>query len=80
MARILMALDMQAMTRQLERRWREQGLDQRFQIRIGVNTGYCTVGDFGSQERMDYTIVGHQVNVAARLRAVGRAGRDPHLA
>jgi adenylate cyclase len=71
---ILMALDMQAMTRQLERRWREQGLDQRFQIRIGVNTGYCTVGDFGSQERMDYTIVGHQVNVAARLEQSAMPG------
>lgn len=71
---LLMALDMQAMTRQLERRWRDQGLDQRFQIRIGVNTGYCTVGDFGSQERMDYTIVGHQVNVAARLEQSATPG------
>ncbi|MGJ0504768.1 MAG: adenylate/guanylate cyclase domain-containing protein [Methylocystis sp.] len=71
---ILMALDMQAMTRRLERRWREHGLDQRFQIRIGVNTGYCTVGDFGSQERMDYTIVGHQVNVAARLEQSAAPG------
>jgi class 3 adenylate cyclase len=69
-----MALDMQAMTRRLERRWREHGLDQRFQIRIGVNTGYCTVGDFGSQERMDYTIVGHQVNVAARLEQSAAPG------
>jgi adenylate cyclase len=71
---ILMALDMQAMTRQLERRWREDGLDQRFQMRIGVNTGYCTVGDFGSQERMDYTIIGHQVNVAARLEQSAAPG------
>lgn len=71
---ILMALEMQAMTGRLERQWREQGLDQRFQIRIGVNTGYCTVGDFGSQERMDYTIVGHQVNVAARLEQSAAPG------
>ncbi|MGD9543608.1 MAG: adenylate/guanylate cyclase domain-containing protein [Methylocystis sp.] len=74
LACILMALDMQAMTRRLERRWREHGLDQRFQIRVGVNTGYCTVGDFGSQERMDYTIVGHQVNVAARLEGSAAPG------
>ncbi|TLG77914.1 adenylate/guanylate cyclase domain-containing protein [Methylocystis sp. B8] len=71
---LLMALDMQAMTRELERRWREYGLDQRFEIRIGVNTGYCTVGDFGSQERMEYTIIGHQVNLAARLEEAAAPG------
>lgn len=74
LACIFMALDMQAMTGRLERQWREQGLDQRFQIRIGVNTGFCTVGDFGSQERMAYTIVGHQVNVAARLEQSAAPG------
>ena len=71
---LLMALDMQTMTQELWRRWREYGLDQRFEIRIGVNTGYCTVGDFGSQERMEYTIIGHQVNIAARLEEAAAPG------
>jgi class 3 adenylate cyclase len=63
-----MAMEMLAATRELDRKWRESGVGCPLQIRIGVNTGYCTVGDFGSQQRMDYTIIGHQVNLAARIQ------------
>jgi adenylate cyclase len=38
-------------------------------VRIGVATGYCTVGNFGSENRMDYTIMGRTVNLAARLES-----------
>jgi hypothetical protein len=38
-------------------------------MRIGINTGYCTVGNFGSDERMDYTIIGNEVNLTARLQS-----------
>jgi CBS domain-containing protein len=38
-----------------------------FRIRVGINTGYCTVGNFGSKNKMDYTIIGNQVNIAKRL-------------
>ena len=37
--------------------------------RIGINTGYCTVGNFGSDDRMDYTIIGSAVNLTARLQS-----------
>ena len=45
-----------------------------FEIRIGLNTGYCNVGNFGSSQRLTYTIIGGEVNVAARLEAAGEAG------
>lgn len=43
-------------------------------IRIGINSGSCTVGNFGSQQRMEYTIIGRNVNLAARLEHAGTAG------
>lgn len=44
-------------------------------IRIGINSGECTVGNFGSEHRMDYTIVGREANLAARLEASSEPGK-----
>src|SRR6187200_2323556 len=52
---------------QLARIWRNAGIETPLQSRIGVHTDYCTVGNFGSDERMDYTIIGGAVNLASRL-------------
>ena len=53
---------------------RDAGLQKPFQLRIGINTGYCTVGNFGSEDRMDYTIIGSQVNLASRLQSHAELG------
>jgi class 3 adenylate cyclase len=72
---VRMAIDMRIRLRELQIGWREQGLiDRPFEARIGINTGYCTVGNFGSEERMDYTIIGGEVNLAARLQANADVG------
>ena len=39
----------------------------RFQVRYGINTGNAIVGNFGSDERMDYTVLGHAVNLASKI-------------
>jgi len=45
------------------------------QVRIAINSGPVVVGDVGSRKRVDYTVLGNTVNVAARLEAyVGEAG------
>ena len=53
--------------KELENVWMEAGLEKPLQCRMGINTGVCTVGNFGSEDRMDYTIIGGGVNLAARL-------------
>ncbi len=64
-----MALAMQSGLAELRRDWRDKGLDDTFQLRIGIATGFCTVGNFGSKDRLDYTAIGNAVNMAARLQA-----------
>ncbi len=67
MASVRMAIAMQRRMRDLQVDWRDRGYEQPFRMRIGINTGFCNVGNFGSSDRMDYTIIGGEVNLAARL-------------
>ncbi len=71
---IAMAMAMQQRMTELGDEWRARGLEKPFQLRIGINTGYCTVGNFGSEDRMDYTIIGNEVNLAARLQSLAGLG------
>ena len=71
---VLMAIAMQRRMRELEQDWRKRGLERPFRIRMGICTGFCTVGNFGSQDRMDYTIIGNEVNLAARLQSAAEPG------
>ena len=68
-----MALRMQERMEELWEKWLNEGFADPFQIRIGLNTGYCNVGNFGSDQRLTYTIIGGEVNVAARLESAAEA-------
>jgi class 3 adenylate cyclase len=68
---VRMAVAMQRHMAVLQRKWADRGFNRPFHMRIGINTGYCNVGNFGSEQRMDYTIIGGAVNLAARLQQMG---------
>ena len=69
-----MATEMQARLAELNVKWRSAGTEQPFRVRMGVNTGFCNVGNFGSVHRMDYTAIGAEVNLAARLQSIAEPG------
>jgi len=71
---VMMAIAMQRRMRDLEQEWRNRGLERPFRIRMGISTGFCTVGNFGSRDRMEYTIIGNEVNLAARLQYAAEPG------
>jgi adenylate cyclase len=70
-----MALDMQRRLIELNANWRRGGMEYPFRVRMGINTGYCNVGNFGSADRMHYTIIGAEANLAARLQAIAEPGQ-----
>ena len=67
---VLMAVEMLKKIRVLSEDWIARGSPSHLRVRMGINTGFCTVGNFGSADRMDYTIIGGQVNLASRLEKI----------
>lgn len=67
----LAAIDMQKRLAELREGWKKEGKHELF-MRIGINTGQVVVGNMGSTIRMDYTMMGDSVNLAARLEGANK--------
>src|SRR5690606_352345 len=65
------ALAMQAALAELNREGAAEGLPP-IEIGVGLNTGRMVIGNMGSEQRFDYTVVGDEVNVAARLQKASK--------
>jgi class 3 adenylate cyclase len=74
LACVKMAIAMRQKMTELQGVWRDSGIANPLQCRIGINTGFCTVGNFGSEDRLDYTIIGSGVNLASRLESAASSG------
>ena len=74
LACVAMAIDMRKHMKILRQKWSSQGIRTPLEIRMGISTGFCTVGNFGAENRMDYTIIGKEVNLASRLESMAEPG------
>ena len=62
---------------QLAGRWRDQGMPASLRLKAGMASGFCSLGDWGGGGRLEYTVIGHPVNLASRLENL--AGADEIL-
>ena len=71
---VSMALAMKKKMANLQLRWQKEGIETPPTIRIGINSGLCKVGNFGSTYYLNYTLLGRSVNLASRLETAASAG------
>ena len=69
-----MAIEMLQALDNLSDEWAKYGLRDHLQMRIGIDTGFATVGNFGCESRLDYTAIGAAVNRASRLETAADNG------
>ena len=67
------AMEIEAKTKELKALYKERGLPD-INVGTGVNTGTAIIGNMGSSNRFDYSVIGDAVNLAARLEATAGRG------
>jgi adenylate cyclase len=66
------SLRMQVRLKEMRVKWREEGIFPPLYSRVGVNSGDMIVGNMGSQQVFDYTVMGDAVNLSSRLEGANK--------
>ncbi|MDG1165417.1 MAG: adenylate/guanylate cyclase domain-containing protein [Porticoccaceae bacterium] len=66
---VSMAIAMRKAMKDLQQRWQAEGIEYPPALRMGINSGVCKVGNFGTENRLDYILLGRPVNLASRIES-----------
>ncbi|HEY1406108.1 MAG TPA: adenylate/guanylate cyclase domain-containing protein, partial [Spirochaetota bacterium] len=72
---VRMAVAMQRRMSELIAKWHDDGFESPMGLRIGINTGYATIGSIGPENRRSFTAIGSVVNIASRLEKLCPPGK-----
>lgn len=72
---VAMANEMLIKLQEIRKAWLNRGVSKTLNARMGIHSSVCTVGNFGSQDRLDYTVIGNGVNLASRLESSSEANK-----
>ena len=72
---VAMADEMLEKLDEIRKEWLDRGVSKTLNARMGIHSAICTVGNFGSQDRLDYTVIGNGVNLASRLESNSEANK-----
>ena len=70
---VCMALAMSEAMEGLKQRWMAKGIIEPPSLRMGIHSGICKVGNFGTENRLEYTVLGNAVNLASHLESAAKA-------
>ena len=76
---VLAAREMLEGIKEVNKTLKERGFDQEVKIGIGINTGVATIGNIGSEQKKNYTVVGDTVNLSSRLESITKEYKTPLL-
>ncbi|MDO8412671.1 MAG: adenylate/guanylate cyclase domain-containing protein, partial [Gallionellaceae bacterium] len=76
---ILAGKEMLEGIKEVNRILRERGFTHEIKIGIGINTGIVTIGNIGSEQKKNYTVVGDAVNLSSRLESITKEYEAPLL-
>ena len=72
---VSMAIAMRKAMQELQLRWQAESIKHPKGLRMGINSGVCKVGNFGTENRLDYTLLGRAVNLASRLESAAQSNQ-----